>query len=197
MAGLLIPAKIYLSTGIQFGRVGANKKMKKFIYKVRPNGIAVFNLKKIDERIKIVGKFLAHHDVYVTTRKKVAFPILKKFGELTEIKVHVGRFLPGTFTNPQCESFYEPDALFVVDPIVDKQAVREAIISNIPIIAICDSNLDPANIDLILPANNRGKRSLALIFWLLAREVLKEKEKIKDYEEFKPSYEEFLESLES
>ena len=190
---LLIPRKQYLSTGIQFGRVGVNKKMKRFIYKIKPNGIAIFDLKKIDERIRIIGKFLANHDVYVTTRKKIAFQALEKFGKITGIKVHTGRFLPGTFTNPSSESFYEPDALFVVDPVVDKQAIREAIISNIPIIAICDSKTDPADIDIILPANNRGKRSLFLIFWLLAREVLKIRGEIKSYEEFKPSYEEFLE----
>lgn len=189
---LLVPAKTYLSTGVQFGRRGKTKKMERFIYKVKPNGIAVFNLKKIDERIRLVAKFMAKHDVYVTSRKKIVLNILKKFGKITGIKVHAGRFLPGTFTNPNSENYYEPDAVFIIDPRVDQQAMKEAILSNIPIIAICDSNTDPAYVDIIVPGNNRGKKALGIIFWLLAREILKERGEIKSDDEFKISFEEFI-----
>jgi len=80
----------------------------------------------------------------------------------------------------------------IVDPRVDQQAMKEAILSNIPIIAICDSNTDPAYVDIIVPGNNRGKKALGIIFWLLAREILKERGEIKSDDEFKISFEEFI-----
>ena len=85
----------------------------------------------------------------------------------------VGRFIPGSLTNPVLRSYVEPDVLFVTDPAADQQALREAVNSGLPIVGIVDANNNLRNVDVALPANNKGRRSLALIYWLLAREVLK------------------------
>jgi small subunit ribosomal protein S2 len=97
----------------------------------------------------------------------------RKFSEAVGAKSAVGRFIPGSLTNPALRSYVEPDILMVTDPAADQQALSEAVDSGLPIIAICDANNNLRNVDLVLPANNKGRRSLALIFWLLSREVLK------------------------
>jgi len=85
----------------------------------------------------------------------------------------VGRFIPGSLTNPALRSYVEPDILFVTDPAADQQALREAVNSGLPVVGIVDANNNLRNVDIAVPANNKGRRSLALIYWLLAREVLK------------------------
>ena len=83
-------------------------------------------------------------------------------------------------TNPALRSYVEPDILFVTDPAADQQALKEAVNSGLPIVGICDANNNLRNVDLALPANNKGRRSLALLYWLLAREVLKVREETTD-----------------
>jgi len=85
----------------------------------------------------------------------------------------------------------EPDVVFVIDPLIDAQVMREALKQRIPIVALCDTFNETKNIDLVIPINNKGKRSVALALWLLAREVLKERGAIKSNEEFSAKIEEF------
>lgn len=188
---LLIPRKDYLVTGIHIGAKTITKDMREFVYKVRPDGLVVFNLKKIDERIRVAAKFLARSEkILVASRKKIAKEIVERFGEIVNARVSVGRFLPGTLTNPNCEYFFEADVVLITDPLTDKRALEEAVKARVPIVAICNSSNETKNVDLIIPANNRGKKSLALLFYLLAREILKERGKINNYNEFK--FEDFL-----
>jgi small subunit ribosomal protein S2 len=93
----------------------------------------------------------------------------------------VGRFIPGTLTNPQYRNFTEPDVVIVTDPIGDAQAVKEAVDVGIPVIGMCDTNNMTMNIDLIIPTNNKGRKALALIYFLLAREILKLRNQKLDY----------------
>jgi small subunit ribosomal protein S2 len=105
----------------------------------------------------------------------------------------VGRFLPGILTNPNYEYFIEPEIVLITDPIMDKQALIEASNSNLPIVALCNTFNVTSFIDLIIPCNNRGRKSVALIFFLLAREILKERGVIQNYDEFKYKIEDFIE----
>jgi len=189
---LLISRQEYLTSGIHIGMKQRTADMKEFIYKIRPDGLAVLNLRKVDERIRIVAKFLSRlKNILVVSRKSIAFDSMKKFGEVTGAKVIAGRFMPGTLTNPQYKNFYEADAVLIIDPLVDYQILREAAKARAPIVAICDTFNETRNIDLILPANNKGKKALAILFWLLAREVLKERGEIKSDKEFNYKIEDF------
>jgi len=191
-AKLLISRQEYLASGIHIGMKQRTKDMKEFIYKIREDGLTVLNLRKVDERIRVAGKFLARNEkILVVSRKSVAFESMKKFGEIIGAKVIVGRFMPGTLTNPAYKDFFEADVIFIIDPLIDYQALREAVKARVPIVAVCDTFNETRDIDLIIPANNKGKKALATLFWLLAREILKEKGKIKSDSEFKYKIEDF------
>jgi small subunit ribosomal protein S2 len=155
--------------------------MEPFIYRVRPDGLFVLDVKKTDERIRIAGKFLSKFDPYkvivVSSRLYGRTPVIK-FSEITQTHAVVGRFLPGLFSNPNHSSHIEADAVVVTDPRADRQAVKEAALVGIPVLALCDTDNDFANIDYVIPANNKGRRSLATIYWLLARQILREKGEI-------------------
>ncbi|MDI6799006.1 MAG: 30S ribosomal protein S2, partial [Candidatus Aenigmarchaeota archaeon] len=157
-----------------------------FIYKIREDGLTVLNLRKIDERIRVAAKFLARSEkILLVSRKQVAFECMKKFGEVIGAKVITGRFMPGTLTNVAYKDFFEADVVFIVDPLVDYQALREAVKAKVPVVAVCDTFNETRDIDLIIPANNKGKKALATLFWLLARNILKERGEIKSDSEFK------------
>ena len=192
---MLVPLNTYLAAGIQIGMRFRVKYMKKFIYKVRPNRICVFDVQKIDERLRIAAKFLAKYkpeDILVVGRKPNSHKPVVKFAEATGAKAVYGRFMPGALTNPYQEVYLEPKIVVITDPIADRQALEEAVKSNIPVIALCDSFNHPSNVDLVIPCNNKGRKSLALIYWILAREYLKERGVIKGDAEFKYSLDDFI-----
>src|SRR5207249_6674096 len=106
------------------------------------------------------------------------------FAKQIRTKVLAGRFVPGTLTNPNLPEFIEPEVLVVTDPAVDQQALREALNIGIPVVALCDANNETRDVDLVIPTNNKGRRALATIYWLLTREVLKARGALKSDEEF-------------
>lgn len=186
MTKLLIAREQYLASGIHIGMKQRTKDMKEFIYKIRDDGLAVLNLGKIDERIKVTAKFLSKAEkIMVVGRKASAQESIKKFAEIIGAESVTGRFLPGTLTNPHFKKFFEADVVLISDPLIDYQVLKEAVKAGIPIIAICDTINETKDIDLIIPANNKGKKSLATLFWLLSREILKERGAIKSDSEFK------------
>jgi len=190
----LIPRDKYLASGVHIGMKQRTKQMEEFIYKIRPNGLAVLNLKLVDERIRIAAKFLARaKKIIVVSRKSASQPFLEKFAEIVGAHAVTGRFMPGTLTNPNYKGFYEADVAFVTDPTDDYQSLEEAMVARVPVVAICDTFNETADVDLVIPANNKGKKALATIFWLLAREILKERGEIKSDREFKYKIEDFVE----
>jgi small subunit ribosomal protein S2 len=188
----LVPREEYLAAGIHIGMKERTKHMQLFVYKVRPDGLAVMNLQTIDERIRTAAKFLARaKNMLVVSRKGVAHDAIKKFSEVVGAKAVKGRFMPGMLTNPRYENFYEADVVLAVDPMFDYQALKESATARIPVVAICDTLNETDNVDLIIPANNKGIRSITLLFWLLAREILKERGEIKSDKGFKHKIEDF------
>ena len=170
----LIPKEEYLSFGIHIGMKSKTANMKRFIYKIREDGLSVLNLKLLDERISIAAKFLAKNkNILVVGRKPNSHKGVRKLAEVIGADHVVGRFMPGTLTNPNYNKFLEPDVIILADPLSDKQSLKEAVDSRIPVVALCDTFNDTKNIDLVIPCNNKGRKSLALVFWLLAREIMK------------------------
>jgi len=184
----------YLSAGVHIGMRMKTKGMEPFIFKTRSDGLSVLDIEKTDERIKTAASFLAgYKEIMCVCRKTNGFKSVEKFAEVVGGKSVTGRFLPGTLTNPKFKNYTEPEIILVSDPIADKQAIKEATEKRIPIVAICDTYNDLEFIDLIIPANNKGKKSLGLIYFLLAREILKARGDIKSNEEFKATLEDFTE----
>jgi small subunit ribosomal protein S2 len=189
---MLVNKNEYLTAGVHIGMKSCTPYMKQFVYKIRDDGLAVFNLQKVDERIKVAGKFLTKFNkILVVSRKDNAAKAITKFADVIGAKAVAGRFSPGTLTNPLYKEFYEPDVVFVVDPLVDDQVIREARKKRVPIVALCDTFNIAKDIDLCIPINNNGKKSLALVFWILGREILKARGKIKKNDDYKHDLKEF------
>jgi small subunit ribosomal protein S2 len=180
----LIPMDEYLAAGVHIGTQQKTEDMKRFIYRVRPDGLYVLDVKASDERIKIAASFLNKFDptriLVVSARQYGQYPAMM-FAKVVGAKSLVGRFIPGTLTNPQYRNFIEPEVVIVTDPIGDSQAVKEAVDVGIPVIGMCDTNNMTGNIDLVIPTNNKGRKALALIYFLLAREILKIRGQKLDY----------------
>jgi len=172
--------------------------MKPFIYKVRTDGLYVLDIQKTDDRIRGAGKFLARYEpeqILVVAARQYGQKPAKVFARTIGAKIFAGRFVPGTLTNPDLPMFTEPDIIVVTDPAADQQALKEALNVGIPIVGLCDANNETKFVDFIIPTNNKGRRALAMIYWLLTRQVLKERGTLKDVSGFELAVEDFEATL--
>jgi len=174
-ADLLIPVEDYLGAGVHIGTQQKTQDMERYIHRVRTDGLYVLDVSKTDGRIRTAADFLANYDpeqILVTSSRQYGRFPAEKFAEAVGARARTGRFIPGTLTNPKYDGYIEPDVLVVTDPIGDAQAVKEAITVGIPVIAMCDSNNGLGNVDLVVPTNNKGRKALSVVYWLLANETL-------------------------
>jgi small subunit ribosomal protein S2 len=174
-ADLLIPVEDYLSAGVHIGTQQKTKDMERFIHRVRDDGLYVLDVSQTDDRIRVAADFLANYapeQILVTSSRQYGRFPAEKFADAVGARARTGRFIPGTLTNPDYAGYIEPDVVVVTDPIGDAQAVKEAITVGIPVIAMCDSNNQTSNVDLVVPTNNKGRRALSVVYWLLANETL-------------------------
>ncbi len=195
---LLIPEDVYLTSGVHIGTQQKSADMKEFIFKVRTDGLYVLDVKKTDERIRVASKFLARFDptkILVVSARQYGQRPAKIFAKTLGSMVIAGRFIPGSLTNPILPKFIEPDVLLVTDPAADEQALREALNVGIPIVGVCDANNETRYVDLVIPSNNKGRRALATVYWLLTREILKARGAIATNEDYKMTVEDFEASL--
>ena len=189
---MLVDKTEYLTAGVHIGMKTCTPYMKQFVYKIRDDGLAVFNLQMVDERIKIAADFLSRFsNILVVSRKEAAKKGLEAFVKETGGKGIAGRFSPGTLTNPSYKGFHEPEVVLVIDPLVDEQSIKEAKNKRIPIVAFCDTFNSAKDVDYLIPMNNNGKKSIGLVFWILAREILKNRKKIKKNSDFKAKVSDF------
>jgi small subunit ribosomal protein S2 len=175
---LLLPRDTLLSAGIHIGTRMKTLDMEPFIYRVRPDGLFVLDVKKTDDRIRVTAKFLSRYEpskVAIAATRLYAHEPVKMFCKLTGATPLIGRFIPGQLSNPQYKNRVDPEVIVVCDPRADAQAVKEASTVGIPIVALCSTDNEFAGVDLVIPTNNKGRRALAVIFWLLARQVLRER----------------------
>ena len=175
---LLIDEDTFLTCGVHIGTKQKSKDMEPYVYKVRDDGLRILNVNLTSEKITEAATFLKDYepkDVLVVSARQYGWKPAKKFADACGFVCIAGRFTPGRLTNPEMRFFIEPKVIVLTDPAADAQAFREAVNIDIPVIAMCDSNNLTTDIDIIVPGNNKGRRSLALIYWLMAREILRMK----------------------
>ncbi|MGD8565532.1 MAG: 30S ribosomal protein S2 [Candidatus Bathyarchaeota archaeon] len=193
-AELLLPQDTLLSAGTHIGTRMKTKNMEQFIYRVRPDGLFVLDVKRTDERIRVAAKFLARVEpskIATVAARLYAQEPVRKFCQVIGAVPIIGRFIPGLLSNPLYPERIEPEVLIVSDPRADSQAVREASLMGIPIIALCSTDNEFSGIDLVIPTNNKGRRALAIIYWLLARQILREKGELGTEEDLSLTIEDF------
>jgi small subunit ribosomal protein S2 len=193
---LLLDNEEYLKSGVHIGTKFKTKYMEPFIFKTRPDGLSVMDLGMIDERIKLAINLLSNYeakDILIVSRRDNGWKALRALAELTGMKVITGRYPPGILTNIKLETFVEPKILMVCDPWPDKNAVKDAITVGIPVIALCDTNNESNNIDLVVPANNKGKRSVGTIMYLIARGYMRNKGLLRGDQNPEKTIDEFVE----
>jgi small subunit ribosomal protein S2 len=195
---LLLPQEILLSAGVHIGTRIKTKDMEPFIYKVRPDGLFVLDMDQMNERIKMVAKFLSRMDlskVVVASSKRYGRNPVEKFCEMLGCAPYLGRFTSGSFTNPNYAGFFEPTAVIVTDSLADQQIVEEASQIGVPVVALCSTDNSLRNVDLVIPVNNKGRRSLAIVYWLLVREIMRERGTLPASGEFGATIEDFETTL--
>lgn len=172
----LVSVEEYLAAGVHIGTQQKSKDMMKFIYRVRGDGLYILDIQATDDRIKTAAKFLSRYDpakiLVVTSRQYGQYPA-KMFADAIGGMAVIGRFIPGMLTNQRLNKYIEPDVVVVTDPISDAQAVNEAVQTGIPVVALCDTNNMTKYVDLVIPTNNKGRKALSLVYYLLTKEMLR------------------------
>ena len=192
----LVPTDLYLKAGIHIGTKFKTKYMDSFIYKTRPDGLSVLNLQKIDERLNILANLLSKYEpqeILVVSRRENGWKPVRLFGKVTGVRIFAGRYSPGLLTNKNLKDHTKVKLIFVTDPWPDKNIVKDALIMGIPVVALCDTNNQTNNLDFVMPCNNKGKKSLGLVFYILAREYMRKKGLITKVKDIDYSIEDFTE----
>ena len=191
---LLLSEEEYQKSGIHIGTQVKSKDMQEYIFKIRNDGLYILDIKKTNSKLIVAGKMLARFkptDILVVAQRQYAFKPVTKFSEVVGAGSIIGRFIPGTLTNPQLSSYREAKVVIITDPLADTQVMKEAKKVGVPIVALCEANNKTDFVEVIIPTNNKGRRWLAGIYWLLAREILKNRGSIQSYSDFAYSIDDF------
>jgi len=186
--------KKVISTGIRVGTNVKTKFMRQYITESSPEGLYMLDIDITLSRIKTAAKFISRKDikrVIVCSGREYASTPIEKFCECTGAIMMLRRFMPGTLTNPSLPFYTEPHLLIISDPQVDSQAVTEATNAGVPVIGISNTDNLTSKLDLVIPANNWGRKALATVYWLLAREILIQKGELTEDQDMKYEIDDF------
>jgi small subunit ribosomal protein S2 len=191
---LLLSLEELLAAGLHIGTRIKTVDMERYIFRVRPDGLFILNIGDTNEKIRIAARFMARFEpsrvLAVSSRLYGKTPV-EKFAEITRTLPIVGRFMPGLISNPLQPHHAEPQVVLVTDPRADWQAIKEATSVGVPVIALCDTDNVFSGVDLVIPVNNKGRRALAVVYWLLARQVLRERGEIPQDGTISPTVDDF------
>ncbi|MFH1500592.1 MAG: 30S ribosomal protein S2 [archaeon] len=186
----LIPINDYVKSGIYIGTKVITPHMRPYVYRRRADGIAILNTSLIDEKLKEAAEYLAKYDVkdfIIVCKREAGWRAVRLFSELTGVKVFTKKYPAGVITNTDLPNFFETELIVICDPWLDKNALRDAQKVRSKVMALCDTNNLTFGVDFVLPCNNKGSKSLGVVFYILAREYVKAKKldiKVPDVEEF-------------
>lgn len=189
----LVPVEDYLTAGVHIGTKFKNGFSEKFVHKARSDGLKIIDTEAIDSRIKVLINLLSRYEpseFVVMGRRENAKKALNMFSKLVGCDVFTGRYLPGKLTNASLDDFKEYKVVIVCDPLTDKNILNEAFEQGIFTVGFCDTNNKTNKLDLVVPINNKGKKSLGLAFQLITKNYLVNRGIIKE-SEFKYSLEDF------
>ncbi len=174
----LIPLEDYIKCAVHLGTKVITPHMRKFVYKRRADGLAVINTALIDEKLREAIDFMIKYepkDIYIICKREAGWSAVEKFSETTGIKSYSKKYPPGITTNLILENFFEAEMTIICDPWTDKNALNDTVQLKKPVLGLCDTNNFTSSVSKIIPCNNKAKKSIGCILFILAREYCKHK----------------------
>ena len=168
----LVPMEDYLKSSIHLGTKVITPDMRSYVYRRRADGLAVFDTALLDDKLRKAADYIAKfapEDIIVVCKREAGWEAVKKFSEVTGIRIFTKKYPAGVLTNTKLEDFFETDLVFICDPWLDKNALFDSNRIKIPVVAICDTNNYTKGIAQLIPGNNKSFKSLGMIFYLLAK----------------------------
>lgn len=166
----------YIKTSSYLGTKVITPTMKKYVYRRRMDGLAILNTLLVDEKLKNAIDFIKQYkpsEWILVCKRESGWRAVKMFSELTGVKIFTKKYPAGIITNTQLPNFFETKMIMICDPWLDKNALTDARNVRVPVVGICNTNNNTADIDFTIIGNNHSNKSLGLFFWLLAREYMK------------------------